>query len=219
MMKIIHQSAADAAPQREVIVGHSQAEKEASRERVLRIAARKVRAEGVTRPGVAELMKAAGLTHGGFYKHFASRGDLIAQAAAVALAEGTAKMQRAARKNAQEPRTGLIDAYLAKRHRDTPATGCALVTLGAAAGRGGTEDDQPFREAYERQVRAYLELIAELDDDVADTRAEAMLTLSALVGAVLMSRAVADEDLSDELLETVAGQLERHVTGPLPPAA
>jgi TetR/AcrR family transcriptional repressor of nem operon len=200
-------------------MGHSQADKEASRERVLRIAARKVRTEGVTRPGIADLMKEAGLTHGGFYKHFASRDDLIAQASATALAEGTAKMQRAARKNAREPRTGLIDAYLAKQHRDVPATGCALVPLGAAAGRGGTEGDQHLKEAYEKQVRTYLELIADLDDNVADARAEAMLTLSAMVGAVLMSRAVADKDFSDELLETVTNQLKRHATGPLPPAA
>ncbi|MGW1725840.1 TetR/AcrR family transcriptional regulator [Streptomyces sp. NPDC002306] len=196
-------------------MGHSQAEKAASRERVLRIAARKVRAEGVTRPGVADLMKEAGLTHGGFYKHFASRDDLISQASAVALAEGTAKMERAARKNEQDPRAGLIDAYLAKQHRDAPATGCALVTLGAAAGRG----DQHFKEAYEEQVRAYLDLIAGLDDSGGEARAEAMLTLSALVGATLMSRAMADPELSDELLETVADQLKRHTSGATATAA
>ncbi|MEV6296756.1 TetR/AcrR family transcriptional regulator [Streptomyces sp. NPDC051896] len=190
-------------------MGHSQADKAASRERVLRVAARKVRAEGVNRPGVADLMKEAGLTHGGFYKHFASRDDLIAQASAVALAEGSAKMERAARKNEQDPRAGLIGAYLAPQHRDAPATGCALVTLGAAAGRG----DQHFKEAYEKQVRAYLDLIAGLGDDSEQARAEAMLTLSALVGAMLMARAVADPHLSDELLETVAGRLGRHASG------
>jgi TetR/AcrR family transcriptional repressor of nem operon len=175
---------------------------------VLRVAARKVRAEGVNRPGVADLMKEAGVTHGGFYKHFASRDDLIAQASAVALAEGSAKMERAARKNEQDPRAGLIGAHLAPQHRDAPATGCALVTLGAAAGRG----DQHFKEAYEKQVRAYLDLIAGLGDDSEQARAEAMLTLSALVGATLMARAVADPDLSDELLETVASQLGRHAS-------
>jgi TetR/AcrR family transcriptional repressor of nem operon len=183
-------------------MGHSQAEKAATRARVLQLASRKVRTEGVTRPGVAELMKEAGLTHGGFYKHFASRDDLITQAAAVALAEGTAKMQRSARKNEQDPRAGLIDAYLARHHRDTPDTGCALVSLGASAGRG----DQGFKEAYEKQVRTYLELIEGLDDSE-DARAEAMLTLSALVGAMLMSRAVTDQNFSDELLETVAERL------------
>ncbi|MDT0469608.1 TetR/AcrR family transcriptional regulator [Streptomyces gibsoniae] len=196
-------------------MGHSQAEKAASRERVLRIAARKVRAEGVTRPGVAELMNEAGLTHGGFYKHFASRDDLITQAAAAALAEGTAKMERAARKNTQEPRTGLIDAYLSKRHRDAPATGCALVTLGAAAGRS----DDGLKEPYEKQVRAYLDLIAGLSADSDEARAEAMLTLSALVGATLMSRAVADPALSEELLTAVADQLKRRGAQATSPAA
>ncbi|MEU1199898.1 TetR/AcrR family transcriptional regulator [Streptomyces sp. NPDC005813] len=186
-------------------MGHSQAEKAATRARVLRLASRRIRAEGVTRPGVADLMNEAGLTHGGFYKHFGSRDDLIAQAAAVALTEGTAKMERAARKNDQDARAGLIDAYLAKQHRDAPATGCALVSLGASASRG----DQHFKEAYEQQVGTYLDLIAGLEDDAEDARAEAMLTLSALVGAVLMSRAVADEDFSDELLETVADRLKQ----------
>ncbi|MEU8950610.1 TetR/AcrR family transcriptional regulator [Streptomyces sp. NPDC048489] len=183
-------------------MGHSQAEKAATHARVLQLASRRVRTEGVTRPGVAELMQEAGLTHGGFYKHFASRDDLINQAAVAALAEGTGKMQRSARKNEKDPRAGLIDAYLSKRHRDAPDTGCAVVSLGASAGR----DDSRFKRAYEKQVRTYLELIEGLDDSE-DARAEAMLTLSALVGAVLMSRAVADQDFSDELLETVADRL------------
>ncbi|MGV9573297.1 TetR/AcrR family transcriptional regulator [Streptomyces nigra] len=184
-------------------MGHSQAEKAATRERVLRAASRRIRTDGVDRPGVAELMQEAGLTHGGFYKHFNSRDDLITQAAAFALSEGTAKMERSARKNPEDARAGLIDAYLAKQHRDGPATGCALVTLGAAAGRG----DQQIQQAYENQVRTYLDLIAGLDEDADTPRAEAMLTLSALVGAMLISRAVADQNFSDELLETVAEQL------------
>ncbi|MGV9229687.1 TetR/AcrR family transcriptional regulator [Streptomyces nigra] len=184
-------------------MGHSQAEKAATRERVLRAASRRIRTDGVDRPGVAELMQEAGLTHGGFYKHFNSRDDLITQAATFALSEGTAKMERSARKNPEDARAGLIDAYLAKQHRDGPATGCALVTLGAAAGRG----DQQIQQAYENQVRTYLDLIAGLDEDADTPRAEAMLTLSALVGAMLISRAVADQDFSDELLETVAEQL------------
>ncbi|MEU8935270.1 TetR/AcrR family transcriptional regulator [Streptomyces sp. NPDC048409] len=208
-------------------MGHSQAEKAASRERVLRIAARKVRTDGVGGLGVADVMKEAGLTHGGFYKHFASRDDLVTQAAAAALTEGSAKMERAARKNERDARGGLLDAYLSGQHRDTPATGCALVPLGAAAGRDGTDGDVHLKDAYERQVRAYLDLIAGLDEDAEDAenaedpeeaRAEAVLTLSALVGAVLMSRAVADRDLSDEILETVNRRL-RHRAGPRPAQA
>ncbi|MFQ3561971.1 TetR/AcrR family transcriptional regulator [Streptomyces gramineus] len=202
-------------------MGHSQAEKAASRERVLRIAARKVRTDGVGGLGVADVMKEAGLTHGGFYKHFASRDDLVTQAAAAALTEGSAKMERAARKNERDARAGLLDAYLSGQHRDTPATGCALVPLGAAAGRDGTDGDVHLKDAYERQVRAYLDLIAGLDEDAEnaeEARAEAVLMLSALVGAVLMSRAVADRDLSDEILETVNRRL-RHRAGPRPAQA
>ncbi|MFH9402675.1 TetR/AcrR family transcriptional regulator [Streptomyces sp. NPDC017638] len=193
-------------------MGHSQAEKAATRERVLRIASRRIRADGVDRPGVAELMNEAGLTHGGFYKHFASRDDLISQAAEFALAEGTAKMERSARRNERNARAGLIDTYLAKQHRDGPATGCALVTLGAAAGRG----ERHVKQAYEKQVRTYLDLIAGLDDDSEDAGPEAMLTLSALVGAVLISRAVADKTFSDEVLETVAEQLVRRTARDVP---
>ncbi|MFD7872884.1 TetR/AcrR family transcriptional regulator [Streptomyces sp. NPDC059766] len=130
-------------------MGHSQSEKAASRDRVLRMTGRKIREEGVSRPNIAELMKAAGLTHGGFYKHFASRDDLIAQAAATALSEGSARMEEAARKNGQEPRAGLIDSYLGKQHRDAPGTGCALVSLGAAAGRA----DPPFKGPNGHPVR------------------------------------------------------------------
>ncbi|MFL4909569.1 TetR/AcrR family transcriptional regulator [Streptomyces sp. MMS24-I2-30] len=184
-------------------MGHSQAEKAATRERVLQIASRKIRSEDIARLGVANLMNEAGLTHGGFYKHFDSRDDLVTQAAAAALAEGTAKMGRSAQENARDPRAGLIDAYLAKRHRDDPATGCALVTLGAVTGR----DDRHLKDAYEKQVRTYLDLIAGLDGNSEDARAEAILTLSALVGALLMARAVADEGFSNELLETVRARL------------
>ncbi|WP_431948945.1 TetR/AcrR family transcriptional regulator [Actinacidiphila sp. bgisy167] len=187
-------------------MGHSQAAKAESREKVLRIAARRIREEGMARPGVADLMKEAGLTHGGFYKHFSSRDDLMAQAAALALADGEHKMAEAARKDPEAPRSGLIDAYLSSRHRDAPGTGCALVTLGASAGRG----DEALKESYELQVRRYLELIGEAaqGDDPDDVRADAMVTLSALVGALLMSRAVADPELSDEILATVAGRLK-----------
>ncbi|MGW3635275.1 TetR/AcrR family transcriptional regulator [Streptomyces sp. NPDC005122] len=187
-------------------MGHSQAAKAESRDRVLRITARRIREEGLTRPGVAELMNEAGLTHGGFYKHFSSREDLMRQAAALALVDGEAKMARAARRNREEPRTGLIDSYLSARHRDAPGTGCAVVSLGAAAGRGEAE----MKEAYEKQVRGYLELISGTadGDDSDEARADAMLTLSAMVGALLMSRAVADPELSDQLLRTVAARLK-----------
>jgi TetR/AcrR family transcriptional repressor of nem operon len=191
-------------------MGHSQAEKAESRERVLRIAARRIREQGMEQLGIAEVMKEAGLTHGGFYKHFSSRDDLMNQAAALALADGEEKMERAAQADPDLPRTGLIDAYLSAHHRDTPGTGCALVTLGDTAGRGSDE----MKQAYEKQVRGYLALIEGIPGDGSAERADAMVTLSALVGAVLMARAVADPELSDELLSTVATRLKQQSRTP-----
>jgi TetR/AcrR family transcriptional regulator, transcriptional repressor for nem operon len=180
-------------------MGHSQAEKAATRERVLQIAARKVREDGMAAPGVAEIMNEAGLTHGGFYKHFASRDDLMAQAVVAALDEEPEESNALA--SAEDPRTAVIDAYLAPEHRDSPGSGCALVTLGSAVSGG----DQELRQAYEKRVHRYLDGFG---NGTAEERAEAVLTLSALVGAVLISRAVADPALSDEVLQSVAQQLK-----------
>lgn len=192
-------------------MGHSQADKVASRERVLQCASRVVRAEGVTRPGVAEMMCEAGLTHGGFYKHFKSREDLINQAADLALKLGSARMEEVASAADGSPRSDIVAEYLSTEHRDAPADGCALVTLGAATGRGGL----PLKQSYERQVRAYLELLVDSGTDSGDeteraSRIDATLALSAVVGAVLMSRAVADPSFSDQLLADVAEGLSNH---------
>jgi TetR/AcrR family transcriptional repressor of nem operon len=113
-------------------------------------------------------------------------------------------MAAAAASDERRPRAGLINAYLSTRHRDLPGKGCALVTLGAAAGRGDSE----LKDAYTAQVRNYLDLIAGASEDADAPQEEAMLTLSAIVGAVLVARAVSDPDLSDALLDTVARQLE-----------
>jgi len=188
-------------------MGHSQADKEASRHRVLDIASRRVREEGLDGPKVADTMREAGLTHGGFYKHFTSREDLVIQAAIAALAENGRTMSRAT--DTDDPYAGLLATYLGTGHRDDPGHGCALVTLGAEAGR-----DEALKDAYEKRVRAYIELVTGLladGGDPAEVRTEAMFTVSALVGAVLLARGVRDPELSNELLTAVSTMLgSRH---------
>ncbi|MFJ9713853.1 hypothetical protein [Streptomyces sp. NPDC101234] len=163
--------------------------------------AREQRGNPLARLGQAERGREGGLS----VEELAGgrQGDLIAQAATAALTEGSAEIEDLAGKSEQDRRTGLIDTYLSKEHRDSPGIGCALVTLGAAAGRG----DQSLKEAYEKRVRGYLTRFG--GDGSEEARAEALITLSALVGATLLSRAVADPALADELLETVAQQLEQ----------
>ena len=175
-------------------MGHSRDDKARSHERIVEIAAARLRESGTAGPGVAELMKAAGLTHGGFYKHFDSRDDLVAEAVERALHDNDGFMTtlRAGAADAHAALELFVDWYTSAEHRDTPGAGCAVVSFGADAPRA----DQRVRTAYTDQVQRYLMHLEALLGD--PTRAAA--ALSALVGAVLVARAVGPGELSDEIL-------------------
>ncbi len=183
-------------------MGHSQADKAATHERILAIAAERFREAGVDGLSVADLMKAAGLTHGGFYKHFRSREDLVAQAVTRALGESRTRMAAAG----ERTRAALIDTYLDPTHRDDIGHGCAITALSADMARAGADARAPFTQA----IAANIEAIARLDSAPgdADARARAITTLSALVGALSLARAVDDPALSDEILAAVTTNLK-----------
>ncbi len=186
-------------------MGHSQATKTESHDRIVKVAATRFREAGVDGVGVADLMKEAGLTHGGFYRHFASRDALVAEAIERALNDGGAAVSAIAnRKDAAL--TALIDAYLSVGHRDGLATSCAVTTLAGDVSRGSKR----ARSAYSRQVAMYLELLTKLvvGGTRKSRRAKAIAALSALVGAVSMARAVNDETLSREILKSAADELK-----------
>ena len=190
-------------------MGHSRANKTESHQRIVGVAATRFREAGVDGVGVADLMKDAGLTHGGFYRHFASRDDLVAEAIEWALADGgTAVSAIANRKTSALP--ALIDAYLSVAHRDGLATSCAVTTLAGDVARCS----QRARSAYSRQVATYLELLTKLvvGGTRKSRRAKAIAALSALVGAVSMARAVNDEALSREILTSAANELKAALT-------
>src|SRR5580765_8284511 len=110
--------------------------KEQTRERILRAAARAIRKHGYEGVGVAEVMKEAGLTHGGFYAHFESRDALLAAAAEQAGAESNEKLSRAvASANPGQELTALVDAYLSDRHAAAPEEGCAIAAAGSEVPR------------------------------------------------------------------------------------
>jgi TetR/AcrR family transcriptional regulator, transcriptional repressor for nem operon len=188
-----------------VRVGHSQFEKAESHDRIVNVAAARFRESGVAGVGVADLMQEAGLTHGGFYRHFASRDDLVAEAVERALSEGARAVAAVAERRGR-PLDALVDGYLSSAHRDGLATSCAVTTLAADVARS----NQRARSAYTRQVAAYLELLTRLI--VASTpraqRRRALAALATLVGAVSMARAVNDENLSREILKSVAEELK-----------
>ncbi|MDT7559071.1 MAG: TetR/AcrR family transcriptional regulator, transcriptional repressor for nem operon [Pseudonocardiales bacterium] len=192
-------------------MGHSQADKVASHQRIVEITATRLRVDGLSRPAIGELMKEAGLTHGGFYRHFGSRDELVDESIVRALWDGARRIADAVgaeRDSGGDPLAGLIAAYLSPEHRDDLAGSCAVATLGADVARASDRT----RSAYGDQVRSYLRVIEGLLDepDPAARRRRAVLTLSALVGAVIMARAVSDPELSGELLALVGEAL----TGP-----
>ncbi|MDT7611551.1 MAG: TetR/AcrR family transcriptional regulator, transcriptional repressor for nem operon [Pseudonocardiales bacterium] len=192
-------------------MGHSQADKVASHQRIVEITATRLRVDGLSRPAIGELMKEAGLTHGGFYRHFGSRDELVDESIVRALWDGARRIADAVgaeRDSGGDPLAGLIAAYLSPEHRDDLAGSCAVATLGADVARASDRT----RSAYGDQVRSYLRVIEGLLDepDPATRRRRAVLTLSALVGAVIMARAVSDPELSGELLARVGEAL----TGP-----
>src|SRR5712692_7470155 len=131
------------------IVGTSQAAKAASHDRILDIAAARIRRDGVDSLAVAELMKEAGLTHGGFYRHFDSREQLVAEAAQRALGQGSAPAIAAAHLGGQRGFTALVDGYLSARHRDHPEAGCAVACNAADVARAGGS----ARATYTRQLQ------------------------------------------------------------------
>jgi TetR/AcrR family transcriptional regulator, transcriptional repressor for nem operon len=184
-------------------MGHSRQDKAASHDRIVRIAAGRVREAGADALGVAELMQEAGLTHGGFYRHFGSRDELVAEALDEALAQSRATVA-----NAREAGAGydaIVAEYLSPKHRDAPAAGCAVAALASEAGR---LQERP-REAFTRHIEASAETFLALlrAKNPAATRADALLAVSALAGAVALARAVSNPALSDEILQGVRDRL------------
>ena len=188
-------------------MGTSQAAKAASHDRILDIAAARIRRDGTGSLAVAELMKEAGLTHGGFYRHFDSREQLIAEAAQRALTQGSEWTMASGKLGGQRGFTALVDGYLSAWHRDHPEAGCGVAGVAADAARAGG----PARGSYTRQVKECLAVIADLtgNPDRQAGEREAVLTLSALVGAISMARAVDDPDLSEQILTNAAAALKQ----------
>ena len=186
-------------------MGRSRAEKAESHDRIVQVAATRFRENGVEGVGVADLMKDAGLTHGGFYRHFASRDELVAEAIERALGEGSQAVTAVAQAQGC-PLDALVDGYLSIAHRDTLATSCAITTLAADVARA----NQKTRSAYTRQVGNYLELLTKLvsGSTPGTRRRKALAALSTLVGAVSMARAVNDDKLSREILKSAADELK-----------
>ncbi len=167
-----------------------------NRRRILTEAGRLFREKGFEAVGVAEVMKAAGLTHGGFYGHFASKEDLMAHAIEHAAGE---------KAGSSENLTAFLRAYLSPAHRDDAAGGCPMAALAADV----RLRQKPARSAMTAGIRSQIERMeAALPASVAgNRRREAISTYAAMLGALILARAVDDPSLSDEILRETRERL------------
>src|SRR5437588_8829452 len=163
-------------------------------ERIVETAAQRFRERGFEGIGVADLMKEAGLTHGGFYGHFSSKDDLIAEATARALRHSLALFRKAAERGAADPLSVIATAYLTSRHRDKPGQGCLLAALGADVSRQGPA----VRRTVADHLRSAVDLLATLipHKSKAARRQKAISTYATLVGTMVMARAVNDRPVA-----------------------
>ncbi|WP_218959798.1 TetR/AcrR family transcriptional regulator [Rhodococcus erythropolis] len=184
-----------------VVMGRvSQQQAEENRRRVVETAARLFREKG-THLSVADLMKASGLTHGGFYKQFASKDALIDEATTHAFAElaqlHAAGLERHAGQR-DEARQALIDNYLSVEHRDNPADGCPAAALAA---------DMAREPADSEARRVYVEGVGDFAKALADKEHDGLVRLSTMIGALVLSRATKGSSLSEEVLVAAREEL------------
>ena len=186
---------------------------EKNRVLIVKAAARLFRARGIESVTVADVMKDAGFTHGGFYNHFASKDELASEAVAWAFEEFTADLTEIITRGENAPAAFLeaLKGYLTIKHRDATAGGCPTAALPIDAARFG-EDVQA---QYANGIELYLDIFVRwLGGDPASAREEAVTILSAMVGALVLSRGVkkASAELSLELLRGVQNWVVRRVT-------
>lgn len=205
-----------AAPQGKQAMKITKAQAQANRAHVVETASQLFRERGYDGVSVADLMAAAGFTHGGFYKQFASKADLIAESAACGITQTVALTG-----NGVEP-AEFVRQYLTREHRDSRGTGCTMAALGGDAAR----QPDSVRTAFATGIEGLVAALSRSDDAAADCadanqkRAKVLDMLSHVVGALVMSRACPDDSpLADEFLTACRDSILGSLIAPqLPPA-
>jgi TetR/AcrR family transcriptional repressor of nem operon len=173
-----------------------------TRKRIVTAAAEEFRKNGIVATGLNDLMNAAGLTHGGFYKHFESKDQLVTEACAEAVETMIESVA-----NGAAGGTPVAETYLSTSHRDNPAAGCPLSAIGSELGRC----DERTRTVA---TAGFLKLVAIMARQFgkakpADARRKALAAVSTMIGAMTMSRMVTDPELSAEILREAKASLSK----------
>ena len=176
-----------------------------NRQTVINVASRLFRERGFDGIGLKDLMKAAGLTQGAFYKQFASKEDLAVEASKRALESASGRWSDAAAANPDDPLGAVIAFYLSGDHREEKMDGCPIVALGSDAARQGPDVKAEFEAGIKARLDVLDRFIAGSGDEA--SRGKAMGILATIVGAVTLSRVVNDPDLAQALLNAAAQQV------------
>jgi TetR/AcrR family transcriptional regulator, transcriptional repressor for nem operon len=188
-------------------MGHSQADKARTHARIVELASQRFREHGLDGIGVADLMKDAGVTAGGFYKHFASRDALVAEAVAAAFGSWDRMVGEAAAKNdGLVTFAGLLEQYLIEHHTDNPSDGCTFAALAPDLARS---DPRTKAVANEQLNRSIDQLTSLIGTDDGSSRQKAIVALSAMVGAMSLSRLAEDKSLSREILQATLAAIRQ----------
>jgi TetR/AcrR family transcriptional repressor of nem operon len=167
--------------------------------RIVKKAAVRLREKGAHGIGVADLMKDAGLTHGGFYAHFDSREALVIEAFAYAMDRSTERWRKLAETIPPEKRLAtIVNSYLTPLHRDDPGHGCAVPTLGAEIARENVRTRKAFAAKLEQMIEMLAEQIPDLPRKAA--RKQAMSTIATMMGTLVLARIAGSGEFSDEIL-------------------
>jgi TetR/AcrR family transcriptional repressor of nem operon len=187
-------------------VRYSKGHKDQTRDRILAVASTYFKRNGVNGIGIANLMREAGLTHGGFYSYFRSRDKLVNEAYAVAMDQTTSKWKKLSTSlPAAEGLEAIIKAYLCEKHRDNAGGGCALPAFADEMGRGSRSTKKIFSSKLEEMISVIKNHFSHLPAD--EGRRQAIFAISAMMGAMTLARASAGEAVSEEILEASANVL------------
>jgi TetR/AcrR family transcriptional regulator, transcriptional repressor for nem operon len=178
---------------------YSKEHKQETHARIVRKASVRLREKGAHGIGVADLMKEAGLTHGGFYAHFDSREALLIEAFAYAMDRSMEYWRKTTAETSPEKRLAtIVDSYLTAVHRDDPGRGCAVPTLGAEIARESPKTRKAFAAKLEQMIDMIAEQLPDLPPRAA--RKQAAATLATMMGTLVLSRIAGNGEFSDEIL-------------------
>src|SRR5437899_6677202 len=178
---------------------YSREHKQETHDRIVKKASVRLREKGAHGIGVADLMKEAGLTHGGFYAHFDSREALVIEAFNYAMDRSTDRWRKLAEQTPPEKRfAAIVESYLTTIHRDDPGHGCAVPTLGPEIAREGPKARKAFAARLDEMIEMMADQVPELPRKVA--RQQAIAALSTMAGALVLSRVAGTGEFSEESL-------------------